>query len=93
MAGNRKITRMVCAAFMAQMSLRHGNSNTDGKSLFLHGNKIAKWENGKVWVTTARWDTVTTRERLNGLVNCSVDRHRGDLMLNGKQWDGEWTQL
>lgn len=70
--------------------------------LVLFGNTIARrWEvavavNGSnAWteVTTAGWDTVTTRERLNGIPGVRVNRVKGDLFLNGEPWHGAWTQV
>lgn len=61
--------------------------------LFLHGNCIAKLENGKLSITTAGWNTSTTRERLNALPNVHVYQRKGVLHLNGKPWDGNWTEV
>ena len=66
---------------------------TDGEALFLHANKIAEFRADGLWITTAGWDTNTTRERLNGLHGVSVYRRKGELFLNGKAWDGEWTNV
>lgn len=92
MAGNRKVTKAVCGAFLAGKSLTMGNSHTDGKALYLFGNKIAEWQDGTVWITDAGWNTVTTRERLNGL-GCQVHTQKGQLYLNGEKWDGKWIDL
>lgn len=43
----------------------------------------------RLQITTAGWNTATTREHLNGLPNVSVIQRRGQLYLNGKEWDGE----
>ncbi len=42
----------------------------------------------KVYITTAGWNTVTTKERLNGLKGVRVSTRGGVLMLNGEPWDG-----
>jgi len=33
----------------------------------LHGNKIAEWRENGLHMSLAGWNTVTTRERLNGI--------------------------
>lgn len=89
----RKITKEICGAFEGQYSLVRGNSYTDGLALFLHGNKIAQHTSEGLMVSTAGWDTVTTRERLNGLRGVRVYKRRGQLILNGKKWDGAMTNI
>ena|SRR3990167_1368357 len=89
----RKITSAVCAAFEAQREYRSGNSSTDGLALYLHGNKIAQHTSEGLMISTAGWDTNTTRERLNGLRGVSVYRRKGQLYLNGKAWDGEMVNV
>ena len=102
----RKVTREVCIAFLEGRSKRVDNTDTDGVSLRLHGNTIAQWRPDGLWITTAGWDTVTTRDRLKGLmIRCEVQllgrcittptvwRHRGQLMLGHEPWDGGWTRI
>ena len=89
----RKVTRLVCDAFMARQSHTCGNSHTDGTALFLHGNKIAEWREDGLYITMAGWHTVTTRERLNGLMGVSVSQRKGEQYLNGQLWDGEWVRV
>ena len=60
------------------VSVRQSNTNRVGNRL---------------QITTAGWNTVTTRERLNGLPNVSVIQRKGKLYLNGKEWDGEWIEV
>lgn len=40
----RKITKEIVAAFMKRETRRIGNSRTDGITLYLHDNAIAKWD-------------------------------------------------
>lgn len=65
----RKVTRETARAFLAGKPKTVGNTETDGQSYELHGNKIA-WTHGN-WrvLTLAGWNTVTTRERLNGILD------------------------
>ena len=64
--------------------------------LRLHGNDIARrWTQGHtlIEVTTAGWNTVTTRERLNGIPGVSVHQSKHVLHLNDEPWDGEWMTV
>jgi len=101
----RKVTREVCIAFLEGRPKRVDNTDTDGVTLRLHRNAIAQWRMDGLWITTAGWDTVTTRDRLKGLllrcqlhtlgrcVTPTVWRHRGQLMLGHQPWDGSWTRV
>lgn len=84
----RKITKKVVGAFMRGERAISGNTSTDGYSLYLHGNRIAEKFNGRLYINSCGWDTVTTRERLNGIDGVSVRTKAGQLYLNGEKWDG-----
>lgn len=64
----RNITKQIAAAFKAGIKKANGNTMTDGKSVWLHGNKIAENRNGVLFVSLAGWNTNTTRERVNGIL-------------------------
>lgn len=67
----RKVTAEIVKAWARGDSLTVGNTSTDGDSIWLHGNPIA-WKTGDadiIALTLAGWPTVTTRERLNGVLN------------------------
>ena len=65
----RKVTRTIARAFYCGDSESCGNTRTDGKSVWLHGNKIAfKDEDGNLHITNAGYKTNVTKERLNGLL-------------------------
>lgn len=90
----RKITKEAVSAFVEREMFSKSNTSTDGRYLRLHNNTIAYWGNGDdLWVSTAGWNTVTTRERLNGLPGVSVCMKRGQLYLNGEKWDGGWKLI
>lgn len=89
----RKITKEIVAAFMNHETRRIGNSSTNGTVLYLHGNEIAVHTKGGIEVTTARWNTQTTRERLNGIPGVRVNVRQGQLYLNDRPWDGSWTEV
>jgi len=85
----RIVSQKVCSAFMQRKAKMVGNTHTDGDTLFLHGNAIArhliaggnhftKWTPFEI--SFAGWPTVTTRDRLNSLPGVSV------WQRNHEQW-------
>jgi len=89
----RKVTRLTCEAFERGEVKSIGNTRTDGHGLYLHGNKIAEWREGEVYVSLAGWDTVTTRERLNGIDGCNVYRRKGVTYINGIEFTEFWQRV
>ena len=65
----RKITKEIANALFARQDVNKGNTATINGEVFLHGNKIAKIEDGALLMTLAGWNTPTTRERLNGIAD------------------------
>ena len=63
----RKITQKIANAFINGESLKIKNTETDGQSVWLHGNMIANKTGNGLQISMAGWPTVTTRERLNGI--------------------------
>jgi hypothetical protein len=67
----RKVTKEIVQAWARGDCLTVGNTCTNGEAIFLHGHGIA-WkglEPDEIVLTLAGWNTVTTRERLNGVLN------------------------
>ena len=67
----RKVTREIVQSWARGDSLTVGNTCTNGEAIFLHGHGIV-WkglEPDVIVLTLAGWPTVTTRERLNGVLN------------------------
>ena len=89
----RRITAEITRAFEERRSLKIDNSRTDGDCLWLFENKIAEWRGGNLWITDAGWDSKTTKERLNGLSGVRISARRGVWFLNGREWNGEWTNV
>lgn len=89
----RKITLEIVTAFEGRYAKTQGNTHTDGTTLYLHGNAIAQWRDGELWVTSAGWETVTTKERLNGIDGVHVTQKDYQWYLNGKEWNGEWVNV
>ena len=71
-----KIHQKVIDAFLEGKQCRIDNTMTNGSELFLFSNCIARKDGKNMQVTTAKFNTVTTRDRLNMLpgvwVRCRV---------------------
>jgi hypothetical protein len=69
----RKITQQVVNAFMNGDNLNVGNTrveSTNGASkMFLHNNLIAVRINKAIKISNAGWESNTTKERLNGILD------------------------
>jgi hypothetical protein len=89
----RKVTREIVDAFYSGVTKKVQNTRTDGRSIWLFDHKIAEVREGELWITSAGWKTMTTRERLNGLRGVSVSTRRGVWYLNGDEWNGEWVSV
>ena len=65
----RKISKEIAHAFNQGKTKTIGNTMTNGREVYLHGNKIAWRSSGNsLELTLAGWPTVTTRERLNAIL-------------------------
>lgn len=92
----RKITKVVCQAMAEGKRKSLGNTKTDGNRLYLFGNMIAI-SNEKVltiFVENDDWFTVTTKERLNGLLKAfhlpyRISQSKGIWYINGEIWSGQ----
>ena len=94
----RKITKESIKAFYNREPFKKSNTiveNVEGiTKLKLHNNTIAKLdENNELFITTADWNTRTTRERLNGLSGVRLGTKKGQLYLNNIPWDGKLTNI
>lgn len=89
----RKVTEQVVGAFERRQSRKVSNTETDGTSLWLFGNKIAEYRAGGIWITNAGWSSLTTKERLNGIYGVNITQKKGEWFLNGHRWGGEWVCL
>ena len=88
----RDVTRHVVTAFINGRRASRGNTSTDGRRMYLHGNLIAeRLADGSIWGTLAGWSTATTRERLNGLcllLHSPVRFYQRDYVQNVNAWHG-----
>jgi len=104
-----KITQESIDAFMAGREFSKQNMSVairpwqyatpaiDSVILCLHGNPIARYVSGQrdrtLMVCDGGWQTVTTRERLNGIPGVRVNQKDRQWYLNGVEWDGSWTYV
>jgi hypothetical protein len=58
----------------------------------LFGNTIAEWRGNKIWITSAGWKTVTTRDRLQ-ILGADLHVRKGIWYLNGVEWNGNWIKI
>lgn len=65
----RKITKEICSALYQGKPCTRSNTYTDGKKVYLHNNLIAIKRHDGLSISLAGWPTVTTRERINGLLS------------------------
>ena len=91
---SRKVTHESVKAFLNGKAKKIKSTHTDGKALYLHGHKIA-WvceePNPKTGLkdiafSMCGWGTVTTRERLNGLLDALGYPQVGISQRKGEQW-------
>lgn len=88
----KKVTETIANAFAQGSKKSLGNTMTDGNAVFLHGNKIAEWRENGLCMSLAGWNTVTTRERLNGIaqvlgLKVGFTQKAFEPYLNGKLID------
>lgn len=94
----RKITKESIKAFYNREPFKKSNmivENKEGKTyLKLFGNIIAILDEiNELFITTAGWNSVTTRDRLNGLNEVSVGTNKGQLYLNNIPWNGKLVNI
>lgn len=66
----RQVTKQTVLAFLNGQHMAVSNTMTNGKSLYLWGNEIARFNSdGKLEISLCGWNTPTTRERLNGVLS------------------------
>ena len=94
----RKITKESIKAFYNREPFKKSNmtvENKEGKTyLKVFDNVIAILDEvNELFITTAGWNSVTTRERLNGLSGVRLGTKKEQLYLNNIPWDGKLTNI
>ena len=81
---SNKVSTLMAQAFENGFKLSMGNTCATGdRVLYLHGNAIAKFDDGQLYVNLSGWNTQTTKARLNALTGVSVHNVKGEPCLNG----------
>ena len=89
----RKITETMAQAFAEGVAKKNGNTVVAVDSVYvemrLHGNVIAKRKHNerKVQINTCGWQSVTTKERLNGVLG-----YYGCGYIQQQNWNWYWVQ-
>jgi hypothetical protein len=90
----RKITIEAVKAFLNDGIFKKDNTRVENGRIFLHGNLIAEKRKDGIYISLAGWNTVTTRERLNGLPNVRINQKNYVPYLNGKAINSsEWYKI
>ena len=109
----RKIERQMIQAIVDERSHWSKDNtrveSTDGiSSVYLHGHKIAEFEhrlNGKLWINNCGYETVTTKSRLNVLIDFVLGGIGNGIFQRNWNWylmkdhqvtdfpSGEWIAL
>ena len=86
-------TTEVTKAFLEGKALKKGNVQTNGRELYLFGNKIAEHRTDGLYITDAGWPTRSTHRYLNTIPNVYVNSHKKQQQFRGHAWDGEWIKV
>jgi len=96
----RQITRDSVDAFMSARKFRKQNMEVkvlpNVTILLLYGNEIAYRYNDvdrTLSITDCGWQSVTTKERLNGIPNVQIQQRNFEWFLNGKEWNGNLIDI
>jgi hypothetical protein len=93
----RKITQQAVRSFYNKEKFNLSNTSVEVDNgevrLKLFGNTIAGTDYKGTWITDAGWESRTTFERLNGLDDVRINKKKGQMYLNGKEWDGSRTYI
>lgn len=96
----RAITKESVQAFFGGYTLKKSNTTVDFNGRWemrLFGNLIAYRNSEGTFISNAGWESVTTKERLNGiLARVSQERiWQKDFQwyLGDKKWNGSWIKV
>lgn len=93
----RQVTQLAVSQWLMRKKFRRGNTHTDGNTLYLHCNAIAKIDDsdGLVYIRSAGWQTKTTKERLNGIPGVRIHQKNYEWYLNNCFWGNSynWTPI
>ena len=96
----KKITKESVAAFYSGTPFNESNTSVEVLPnvtiLKLFGNEIAYLYNDTertLSITNAGWQSVTTKERLNGLKGVQISQKDYVWYLNGTEWNGKLIDI
>ena len=90
----RNITQKAIKNFLNGKRWTEKNTHTENFKLYLHGNLIAKIDDGRLFICLQGWNTVTTRERLNGLPGVKLTQKNFEPYLNGEKINSwQWYEI
>lgn len=94
----RKITKEAWTAWSNRKPFKKANTRVDvdfnkERTLYLHGNCIAKEEYGDFLINNCDWITNTTKERLNMFPGIHIKKVKGDFILNGSLMPRGWIKI
>ena len=72
----RQETHKIMSAFLKGKKASAQRTHTDGTTVWLHGHEIVHRGDHNTWFTLADWPTVTTRDRINGMLELSGSDYR-----------------
>lgn len=79
---------------------KQGFNQSTGEALYYHGNKIAEWRNGNLYISNGGYEgnrgetgSKTTKDKLNALPGVHVSQLNFKWYLNGTEWDGSWIMV
>lgn len=104
----RKVTEQSVQAFLNRREFNSGNTCVKTENgvtvLYLHNNPIARMlEDGEIEVSNCGYETNTTKERLNGVLELAdtgskIFQKNFEWFISGTaigdmQWDGSWIMV
>lgn len=88
----RKVTKNIVRSFLNKEAAKISNSQSTGTHLRLHNNVIAYHVPEGIMIN-CNYNSMTTRERLNGIPGVQVYVRKGQLFLNGHAWNGDYVLI
>lgn len=95
----KKVTKAAVSAFVKGENFNSANTQVlvwgNEVVLKLHKNVIAmRLINERTFkIRNANWFSNTTKERLNGLPNVTIQQKNFEWFLNSEKWDGKWAEI
>lgn len=98
----RKVTQETVQSFLNQQPTTKGNVFVSGKEYYLHNNKIMEHRSDGIYISNAGFETLTTKERLNGLGSITgkfqIFQKNFQWFIQftnqkPKQWNGKWIKI